>query len=59
MRTKLALPPYDIIADYAGDIDAVRRLKAEEGMCDGAPIALGEATIPDESYFERAFRTLV
>ncbi|KAF2714712.1 hypothetical protein K504DRAFT_456908 [Pleomassaria siparia CBS 279.74] len=54
--TGVSLPPYDVIAGH--DFDGVRRLKAEEGMCGSAPIHLGEPTIPDDLFFERAFRTL-
>jgi len=57
--TGVGLPPYDVIAEYLGDIGGVRRLTAEEGFCDGNAVTLGEVTIPVERYFERAFRTLV
>jgi hypothetical protein len=57
--TGLGLPPYDIIAEYLEDVGSVRKLTAEEGFCDGNAVMLGEVTIPDDSYFERAFRTLV
>ena len=57
--TGLSLPPYDVISKYLGDVGVVRRLTAEEGFCDGNAVTLGEVTIPDERYFERAFRTLV
>lgn len=51
------LPPYDIIAGYSPQERAeIRRLSADEALT--YPTA-GEVLIPEESFFERAFTTLV
>ncbi|KAF2265258.1 hypothetical protein CC78DRAFT_515778 [Lojkania enalia] len=49
------LPPYSIIANYTrDDLAKVHRLRIEE-----TPVLLREIIIPDEVFFNRAFRTLV
>jgi hypothetical protein len=57
--TGLSLPPYEVVAEYLGTVDGVRRLSAEEGFCDGNAVTLGEVVVPGERYHDRAYRTLV
>lgn len=53
----VSLPPYDIIAGYSPEDRArIKRLTAEEAL--EFP-KLGKLVLPDASFFERAYRTLV
>jgi hypothetical protein len=55
------LPPYDIVYDYAPeDVANLRRLHAEEGLWNAKnKTSLSEVVIPDETFFEQAYKTLV
>jgi hypothetical protein len=54
------MPPWSIIDEYTPeDVARLRRLRAEEGGWDSRNPPLNEVVIPEESFFERAYKTLV
>lgn len=58
--SNVTLPSYTIIERFTPeDVANLRRLHAEEGMWNSDPTVLNEVVIPDEAFFERAFKTLV
>jgi predicted ferric reductase len=55
----VSVPSYSIIDEYSPeDVAGLRRLRAGEGMWDSEPMVLSEAALPDQPFFERAFKTL-
>jgi hypothetical protein len=54
------MPPWSVIEDYTPEeVAKLRRLRAEEGMWNSKNPPLNEVVIPEGTFFERAFRTLV
>lgn len=60
LRLNQALPPYSIVKHYTPeDVAGIRRLQAKEGMWNSKSPPVGEVVLPDQAFFERAFKTLV
>ncbi|KAF2279748.1 uncharacterized protein EI97DRAFT_413032 [Westerdykella ornata] len=55
----ISIPPWTIIDTFTPEDRAhVRRLKAEEGMWYSRGPPLNEVVLPDDDFFDRAFKTL-
>jgi hypothetical protein len=58
--TNAPLPPWSVVEEYTPeDVAGLRRLHAEEGMWDSISPPLNEVVIPEQAFFERAYKTIV